>query len=47
MWAYLAARPYVTSMIWFDLVKEANWRIDSSPSAERAFAAGARSPRVN
>jgi Glycosyl hydrolase family 26 len=47
MWAYLAARPYVTSMIWFDLVKETNWRIDSSPSAERAFAAGARSPRVN
>jgi Glycosyl hydrolase family 26 len=47
MWAHLAARPYVTSMIWFDLVKETNWRIDSSPSAERAFAAGARSPRVN
>jgi len=34
-------------MIWFNLVKETNWRIDSSPSAERAFAAGARSPRVN
>jgi hypothetical protein len=47
MWAYLRARPYVTSMIWFNLVKETNWRIDSSPSAERSFAAGARSPRVN
>jgi hypothetical protein len=47
MWSYLAARPYVTSMIWFDLVKETNWRIDSSPSAERAFAAGARSRRVS
>ena len=47
MWSYLAARPYVTSMIWFDLVKETNWRIDSSPSAEHSFAAGARSPRVN
>jgi hypothetical protein len=47
MWAYLAARPYVTSMIWFNLVKETNWRINSSRSAERAFAAGARSPRVN
>lgn len=47
MWAYLATRPYVTSMIWFNLVKETNWRIDSSPAAERAFAAGARSPRVN
>ncbi len=47
MWTYLAARPYVTSMIWFDLVKETNWRIDSSSSAQRTFAAGARSPRVN
>jgi len=37
----------VTSMIWFNVVKETNWRIDSSTSAERAFAAGARSPRVN
>jgi hypothetical protein len=46
MWAYLRARPYVTSMIWFNLIKETNWRIDSSPSAERAFAAGARSARV-
>ncbi|MBV9358074.1 MAG: beta-mannanase [Chloroflexi bacterium] len=46
MWGYLAAHPYVTSMIWFDLVKETNWRIDSSPSAERAFSAGARSLRV-
>ncbi|HKR99098.1 MAG TPA: glycosyl hydrolase [Candidatus Dormibacteraeota bacterium] len=47
MWSYLAARHYVTSMVWFNLAKETNWRIDSSPSAERAFAAGARSPRVN
>jgi hypothetical protein len=47
MWAYLAVRPYVTGMIWFDLAKEANWRIDSSRSAARAFAAGARSRRVN
>jgi hypothetical protein len=47
MWSFLAARPYVTSMVWFNLVKETNWRIDSSQSAQRAFAAGARSPRVN
>jgi hypothetical protein len=47
MWASLARRPYVTSMVWFNLVKEANWRIDSSPSAQRAFAAGARASRVN
>lgn len=47
MWAYLAAHHDVTSIIWFNLVKEADWRIDSSPSAERAFAAGARAMRVN
>lgn len=47
MWGYLARRPYVTSMIWFDLRKETNWRIDSSRSAARAFGAGARAPRVN
>jgi beta-mannanase len=46
MWAYLAKHPEVTSMVWFNLVKETNWRIDSSPSAQRAFAAGARSARV-
>jgi hypothetical protein len=47
MWASLARRSYVTSMVWFNLVKETNWRIDSSPSAQRSFDAGARSPRVN
>jgi hypothetical protein len=46
MFAYLAVHPEVTSVIWFNLVKETNWRIDSSPSAERAFAVGARSPWV-
>jgi hypothetical protein len=34
-------------MVWFNLTKETNWQIDSSPSAQRAFVAGARSPRVN
>lgn len=47
MWSFLARRQYVTSMIWFNLVKETNWRTDSTRSAERAFATGARSPRVN
>ncbi len=46
MWHFLAGHRYVTSMVWFDLVKEMNWRIDSSPSAERAFAAGARAARI-
>jgi beta-mannanase len=46
MFTYLAHHPEVKSAIWFNLVKETNWRIDSSPSAERAFAAGARSAWV-
>jgi beta-mannanase len=46
MFTYLARHPEVKSVIWFNLVKETNWRIDSSPSAERAFAAGARSAWV-
>jgi Glycosyl hydrolase family 26 len=46
MWTYLGHHPEVKSVIWFNLVKEANWRIDSSPSAERAFAVGARAAWV-
>jgi hypothetical protein len=41
MWDYLATHPEVTSMVWFNVVKETDWRIDSSASAQRAFAAGA------
>jgi hypothetical protein len=43
MFAYLAHHPEVRSLIWFNLTKETGWRIESSPSAERAFAAGVRS----
>ena len=42
MGAFVADHPEITSLVWFDLVKQVNWRIDSSPTAERAFAAGAR-----
>ena len=42
MWAYLARHREVTSIVWFDIVKEADWRISSSAAAQRAFAAGAR-----
>jgi Glycosyl hydrolase family 26 len=47
MFTYLAQHPEVKSLIWFNLVKEADWRIDSSPSAELAFRAGARSAWVS
>jgi Glycosyl hydrolase family 26 len=46
MWAYLARHHEVTSLVWFNLVKDANWRIDSSRAAERAFATGARASWV-
>jgi beta-mannanase len=42
----LAKRPYVKALIWFDVVKEADWRIESSAGAQRAFADGARRLRL-
>jgi beta-mannanase len=42
MFSHLAHHPEVKSVIWFNLVKEADWRIESSAAAQRAFAAGAR-----
>lgn len=43
MFAYLADHPEVTSLVWFNITKEADWRIESSRSAQHAFAAGVRS----
>jgi hypothetical protein len=43
MFAYLAQHREVTSVVWFNLVKKTDWRIESSPAAQRAFAAGIRS----
>lgn len=40
MFADLAARPSVVGLTWFNVRKEADWRIESSPAAQRAFAAG-------
>lgn len=40
MFRELARRPYVRSLVWFNVRKEADWRIESSPGARRAFAAG-------
>ncbi|WP_435747990.1 hypothetical protein [Nocardioides sp. SYSU DS0663] len=42
MWAWLDAHPEVTGVTWFSLLKEADWRIDSSEAALAAWGAGAR-----
>lgn len=46
MFTYLSRHHEVTSIVWFNLVKETDWRISSSPSAQRAFKAGAHARRV-
>jgi beta-mannanase len=43
LFAELRRRPYVRSLVWFNLRKETDWRIDSSASARRAFARGVSS----
>lgn len=43
--ADLASKPFVTSVVWFDLNKESQWEIDSSPAALRAFQAGVGNSR--
>ncbi|WP_375477800.1 glycoside hydrolase family 26 protein [uncultured Jatrophihabitans sp.] len=40
MWRTLAQWPRVHSVTWFDLDKEADWRIASSAASARAFASG-------
>lgn len=45
MFAYLAHHREVKALVWFNMRKQTNWPIQSSRSAERAFAAGVRSPR--
>jgi beta-mannanase len=40
MFQEIARRPYIRSLVWFNLDKEADWRIESSAAAQRAFAAG-------
>jgi cellulose synthase (UDP-forming) len=42
MFAELKRRPYVASLLWFNLHKQTDWRIESSPAATAAFAAGLR-----
>ncbi len=45
MFAEIRRRPYIRSLVWFNLRKEADWRIESSPAAQAAFAEGAASLR--
>ena len=42
MFAQLAARPDIRAFIWFDLDKETDWRIASSPASAAAFVSGLR-----
>lgn len=42
MWAWLDAHPQVRGVTWFSLLKEADWRIDSSESSLSAWGEGAR-----
>ena len=45
MFAEIRRRPYIRAVTWFNLVKETDWRIESSPAAQVAFAQGAASLR--
>jgi beta-mannanase len=40
MFQEIQGRPYIKSIVWFNLKKEADWRIQSSSAAQSAFAAG-------
>jgi hypothetical protein len=40
MFSALRGRPHVCGFTWFDLVKETDWRIDSSPTSLKAFQEG-------
>jgi beta-mannanase len=40
MFAYLAAHPEIRGVTWFDYLKEADWRVDSSPATLEAFRSG-------
>jgi hypothetical protein len=44
MFAEVARRPQITSLVWFDVDKEADWRVGSSPAAERAFRTAVAAP---
>jgi cellulose synthase (UDP-forming) len=43
MFAYVRAHPWIRSVLWFDLKKQADWRVATSRRARLAFARGAAS----
>ena len=45
MFAALARRPEITGFVWFNQVKETDWRIQSSAASRAAFARGVADPR--
>jgi hypothetical protein len=42
----LLSHPNVVGAVWFNMNKEADWRIESSPAAEAAFRAAMAEPRI-
>jgi hypothetical protein len=46
MFAFLKQHPVVRAMIWFDMRKETDWSIQTSPASERAFARGLADARA-
>jgi hypothetical protein len=42
LFAWLERHPDIEAVVWFNLDKEADWRLDSSPSSATAFAEGVR-----
>jgi hypothetical protein len=47
MFSYVARKTEVSSLIWFNVRKETDWRIESSRAATRQFALSVRSNRFN
>jgi hypothetical protein len=45
-YAALLKHPNVVGAVWFNMNKEADWRIESSPTAEAAFRAAMAEPRI-
>lgn len=40
MFDYVLTHPYIRSVLWFDLPKQTDWRVATTPAAARAFADG-------
>jgi hypothetical protein len=47
MFAYIGTHPEVTSLVWFNVVKETDWRIESSRTARRQFALDVHSSKFD